>query len=151
MPDESGFKLNEEFFPWPDHYDTGDTIIIERVTGLSMIEWAEELEQADPEGGRMSMSAMAGMMAAAMRQKHPGWKHRRIEELIYASNLGGEAFEIINTEPDEAEVVELPSPRGDESPPSEDSSPTSTDEPDSISDSIHPRPSGELTSAPHSA
>ena len=142
MAAEAGFNLNGEFFPWAEHYDMGDAIIIERVTGMDLQEFAEA---GDTDGGRASVSVMAGMMAAAMRHKHPGWKHRHIEELIQNSDLAGDNIEFINPEP-VAEVVQLPPPATDDAASSGESSSTSTDEPASSSDETPPSDSGEQTS-----
>lgn len=142
MADEAGFRLNNEFFPWAEHYDMGDAIIIERVTGMDLQEFAEA---GDTDGGRASVSVMAGMMAAAMRQKHPGWKHGHIQDLIQSTDLAGDNIEFINPDPI-AEVVQLPLEGAVSEASSGESSTTSTDEPDSSSEETPLSDSGEQTS-----
>lgn len=150
MADEAGFKLDGEFFPWSDNFDIPTCMLIEQVTGMPFEEFAEAI---DAGGDSVSVSVMAGMMAAGIHKKYPNWTTRKIKRLL-AFDPGSDALEIINPSDDEdegAEVVQLPPPVEAEAP-SAPSSPTSTDEADpQNSGETPPSDSGEQTSLTSSA
>ena len=129
MADEAGFRLRGEFYPWPEYYDMGDAVVIERVTGMDMEEFAEAAGEA--EYGTTSMSVMAGMIAAAVRHKHPSWSPKRIAQLVAVRMDDSSSLEIIaadvEPEPEGAEVVPLPQAADDGAQTSRTSSETSTD------------------------
>ena len=131
MADEAGFKLDGEFFPWSESYDIPTCMVVEQVTGMPFEAFVEAIDDSTGTDS-VSVSVMAGMMAASIYHKYPNWSTRKIKRLL-AFDPGSDALEIVNvdTEPEGAEVVQLPPPAlAEEEAPSENLSQKSTDEAD---------------------
>lgn len=79
MSSEPGFRIGAEFFPMSDSYTLGDTVLIRRVTGMGMSEFAEclmdEARQAD---------AMAGLVAVAVARRYPSWPAEKVTKYVFA-------------------------------------------------------------------
>ena len=150
MADDAGFKLDGEFYPWPDFQDDllNTSVIVEIVTGMVYQDFIDMAEIS--KGDRISTTVMQGMMAAAIHQKRPDLTGYRIKALlkpVFDANYDGFEFVAAEEEPEGAEVVQLPPPAGEGQGLSESLSEKSTDEADpQNSDVTGPTDSGSQTS-----
>lgn len=129
MTDEAGFKLEGEFFPLVDHFDTETSMAVERSVQMPFAEWIDAYER-ERGAGSYSVTTMLGLLAASIYQKYPEWSFQRIKRLV-KFDPGSVDFEFVapDEEPEGAEVVQLPPPAEAEAP-SAPSSQRSIDVPD---------------------
>ena len=127
MADEAGFKLEGEFFPLVDHFDTETSMAVERSVQMPFAEWIDAYER-EKGAGSYSITTMLGLLAASIYQKYPEWSFQRIKRLVKFDPESVEFEFVVPDEPEGAEVVQLPPPVDAEAP-SEKSLPKSTDEP----------------------
>jgi hypothetical protein len=157
VADESGFEIKHpeakegRFYSWPASFRLGDTVLIEKVTGLSWPEFTERVPEEDeaiPEmAGSEDMVVLVGLMAAGIWQAHPTWRRDKVVQ--YVERLDQDRVTFIGADVDEPE-------EGEERPPdqtevagattSETSPPPSTTDLDSPSDETTPSSSGDQTS-----
>lgn len=95
----------------PQSYTLGDTVIIERVTGLDFAAYIERIER-----GELSGSVIAGVIAWTLRHAHPQWPYERIERLVSNVDLS----ELLE------QLQEMPERGGDDRRPPADTTPSPT-------------------------
>lgn len=106
MAEQAGFRIGDEFYPFPDNYTLGDSVLIETLTGLDMEEFAEKL--AESEG---SARIFAGLIGVAVWRQNPRWSSAKAARFVESLDLTTISSEAPEEEPDE----DPPSP-----PPAED-------------------------------
>lgn len=135
MPDRDGVEINKRFYPWPERFRLGDPVLVKEVTGMRWAEFAQALDELDPEEAPDQV-VLAGLIAVAFWQGNQQMsrdKVRRTVERIQMENI-----EIV--EGDEGEADASPPAEGGEKPPTTQRS--SDAEPDSSSDVTSPNGSG---------
>lgn len=159
MPEDPGFEIKHpeakegRFYSWPASFRLGDTVLIEKVTGLSWPEFVERVPEDDDEipemAGTEDMVVLIGLMAAGIWQAHPSWRRDKVVQ--YVERLDQDRVKFIGGGEEE------PAEEGDERPPevteaaagattSETSPPPSTTAPALSSDEPNPSSSGDPTS-----
>ena len=82
MPDQAGFRVGEEFYPFPDNYRIGDSVLIEMLTGLDMEDFAEALAE-----GEASARVFAGLIGVAIWRAHPRWDVNKAARFVHELDL----------------------------------------------------------------
>src|ERR671923_1348639 len=91
--EEAGFEIKDpraergRFYPWPTSFRLGDTVLVEKVTGLPWIEFNDRLPDDDdpPEtdvDGGADLVVLSGLMAVAIWQQHPQWRRERVVRYV---------------------------------------------------------------------
>ena len=139
---ESGFQINEAFYPIPQAFRMGDPVLVEEVTGLSWGDFSDRLDE--PEGDPV---VMLGMLAVAVWQTNPRWRRDRVARWVEAIDI--EAVKFIDGEETDAG----PPPVTEAAPTSNGSAEPSSVPPDSNSDTTPPSttPVGSPPTIPVSA
>jgi len=92
---ENGFEYQNRFYPWHAG-DTGkDLMLIDRLTGLSISEFFEALEDQPDRG-----SILLALVATSLRHGNPTWPVERIYRLVTELSLS-EDLDFVN--PDQQE------------------------------------------------
>lgn len=93
---ENGFEYQNRFYPWHAG-DTGkDLMLIDRLTGLSLTEFFEALEDQPDRG-----SILLALVATSLRHGNPTWPVERIYRLVTELSLS-EDLEFVSEKDDEA-------------------------------------------------
>lgn len=88
MAQEAGFRIGEEFYPFPDNYRIGDSVLIEMLTGLDMEDFAEALAESES-----SARVFAGLIGVAVWRQHPRWDLNKVARFVRdldLSSIGAE-------------------------------------------------------------
>lgn len=144
--DQAGFEIAGVFYPFPDSYTIGDSVLVRMLTGMDMEEFGELL--ADSEGATSDPRLLIGLIGVAVWHKHPRWSVDRAARFVQQTDLDQLGF----PESDEEGDAVPPAPEGSASPVSEsepdagspEPAEPSNDEPASDSDVQSPSPSGAL-------
>jgi len=119
---ENGFEYQNRFYPWHAG-DTGkDLMLIDRLTGLSLGEFFEALDDQPDRG-----SILLALVATSLRHGNPAWSVDKIYRIVTELSLSEDLEFIGGEQEDDASRPPLPPPTG-ERPKSQSngSSPSST-------------------------
>lgn len=94
MSDEPGFRIGDEHFPHPETVEFGDTMLIRKLTGLSMLEYAE----LDDDDTDIKMICLVGM---AVRHARPAWSLDKVGKFI--EQVDFEKFGVVGEEDTDAD------------------------------------------------
>jgi hypothetical protein len=157
VPDaEAGFEIKHpeaeqgKFYPWPASFRLGDTVLVEKVTGLDWPDFAARLpnegeEVPDIEAAADDIVIYIGLIAVSIWQHHPQWRRDKVAKYVEQLNLDRVVF-IGGDEPDEDADERPPAPTADGGNNSGTSPPPSNPEAGSESDEPNPTSSGGSTS-----
>lgn len=82
--ERAGFIAEGTFYPWPEGFRLGDTVLVCEITGLS---WGEYADLLDTSSGNSDPRALVGMAAAAVWQANPKWTRGKVREFIERLSL----------------------------------------------------------------
>lgn len=85
MPDEPGFEIGGETYPFPQGFRLCDPVLVAEVTGMSWMEFAELLDDQDPR-------TLAGLIAVSVWQKNPRWKRDKVIHFVEGLELDAIGF-----------------------------------------------------------
>ena len=108
MPDRDGVEIYKRFYPWPESFRLGDPVLVKEVTGMRWPDFAQALDEMDPEEAPDQV-VLAGLIAVAFWQGNPLMSRDKVRRTL--ERIPMEEFEIV--EGDEGPV------EGDASPPAE--------------------------------
>lgn len=156
-PEESGWQIGKNFYPFVTSFRLGDPVLVEALTGLTWVEFVDRLPDEDIEGQPDDPVVNLGLIGVAVWQIHETWRRDRVVQ--YVSRLPMEKLEWVGPdEPEEPEDAVEPG-EGDARPPAIAGNTTSTSSPptskpdspttpdtDQGSETSSPTTSGGLTS-----
>lgn len=109
---EPGIVIGGEVFPIPSSYSLGDSLLIADLTGMEMEEYSAALE--DMRDGGVTSRAFAGLVAVAVRAKHPTWNRAKV--IRFVENVDFDNFELVGGEDDDLPPAEAPAEQETPSP-----------------------------------
>jgi hypothetical protein len=96
-PGEAGFEWQGRFYPWHVS-DTGkDLMLIDRLTGMSMSEFFDAIDDKPDRGG-----ILLALVATSLRHGNPSWSVDKIYRLATELSLS-EDVEFVSTDDEEDE------------------------------------------------
>ena len=97
------FQIDGQVFPIPTDFRLGDTVLIERVTGMKFLEWGERSDDTD------DPVAVLGLLAAAVWQANPRWPRDKVVRYVEQIPIADiEAHDPAAEEDDESPPAETP-------------------------------------------
>lgn len=138
MPDQDGVEIYKRFYPWPESFRLGDPVLVKEVTGMRWPDFAQALDEMDPEE-TPDQVVLAGLIAVAYWQGNPQMSRDKVRRTL--ERIPMEAFEIVEGDEGVAEDDASPPAEGGEKPPTTPSSSSDTAEASS-SDATSPNGSG---------
>jgi hypothetical protein len=152
---ESGFEIKHPeadkgtFYAWPSSFRLGDTVLVEKLTGL---EWPEFAARIPDEGDEVpdvteadDLVIYVGLMGVSIWQHHRQWRRDKVIQYVERLDLERIVF-IGGTEGPETGEERPPDLTADGENSSETSPPLSPAPADSTSDEPNQTSSGEPTS-----
>lgn len=130
--DQPGFNIGDDFYAFPTKFRLGDPVLVAEVTGMPWNDFAELLDSGDPR-------TLAGLVAVAIWQKHPGWRRERV--LRHVEGLELDTLVFSSPEPEEDEAAPQPSAGASDTTPESPATSTPTSDTEEHSDET-PAPTG---------
>ncbi len=87
--DQPGFEIAGAFYPFPDSYTIGDSVLVRMLTGLDMEEFGELLADSDDENAesRSDPRLLIGLIGVAVWHKHSKWSVERVARFVQNTDI----------------------------------------------------------------
>lgn len=114
MPDRDGVEIYKRFYAWPDRFRLGDPVLVKEVTGMRWPDFAQALDELDPEEAPDQV-VLAGLIAVAFWQGNPQMSRDKVRRTL--ERIPMEDIEIVEGDEGVVEADASPPAEGGEKPP----------------------------------
>jgi hypothetical protein len=97
MAEDPGFMIDGRFYAFPQSYTLGDSLLIRRLTGLTMTQFGDLLGDGD---GTDDPGAIAGLVGVAVWHANPRWDIERVQRFVLAIDMASLQVQAPEDEPD---------------------------------------------------